>query len=247
MHALRTKFKKEIISEFVPPAGKSSKVIILAGGMPGVPKNKELLFFLAKKGLWVFMPRYRGSWESDGQFLKKSPEQDILDIIDELPKGFTDLWSGKKYTIKNPEVYVIGGSFGGPAAILASKDKRVKKVVAISSVIDWRVDSKEEPMGKLGKFVREAFGNGYRFAQKDWDRLARGEFYNPISEWPTLDPKKIFVIHTKDDEVCQYSLAEKFACLTGCYFLPIHKGGHIGFGILTEPTFWRKVQIFLKK
>ena len=110
---LRTRFKKEIVAEFVPPSRHSRKAIIFCGGMPGIPAKKELLLFFAKKNYWIFFPRYRGSWESGGSFLKLSPEQDILDIIDGLPRGFRDLWSGKTMRVKPEKVYLFGSSFGG--------------------------------------------------------------------------------------------------------------------------------------
>ena len=89
MNILRAKFKKEIISEFLPSLRPSKKVIIFCGGMPSYPgKKNDLMEFIAKKGFWIFLPRYRGSWESAGSFLKISPHYDIIDIIDQLPKGF---------------------------------------------------------------------------------------------------------------------------------------------------------------
>src|SRR3989344_271631 len=131
MHTLRTRFKKEIVTEFLPPRKKSSKVIILCSGMPSVPYKPDLMEFFSKKGYWVFYPRYRGSWESGGQFLKISPHQDIIDVIDSLPKGFKDAWGGKIYKVRPSKICLFGGSFGGPAAILASLDKRVNKVIAV--------------------------------------------------------------------------------------------------------------------
>jgi dipeptidyl aminopeptidase/acylaminoacyl peptidase len=88
--AFRTRFKKEIVAEFLPPARprKRQKVIILCDGMPGMPRKQALMEFLAAKGYWVFYPRYRGSWESGGKFLQKSPERDILDVIDERQRAF---------------------------------------------------------------------------------------------------------------------------------------------------------------
>src|SRR3989344_3148538 len=46
----RTRFKKQIVSEFLPPARPSKKVIVLAYGMPGVPKAREVMEFWSKKG-----------------------------------------------------------------------------------------------------------------------------------------------------------------------------------------------------
>ncbi|HEV2174645.1 MAG TPA: hypothetical protein VGR71_13805, partial [Nitrospira sp.] len=70
----RTRFKNEILAEFLPPSrtGKKQKLIILCDGMPSIPRKQSLSKFLASKGFWVIYPRYRGAWESGGEFLRKS-------------------------------------------------------------------------------------------------------------------------------------------------------------------------------
>lgn len=246
-YTLRTRIKKEIIAEFVPSIRRSNKVIILCGGMPGYPAKKELMFFLAGKDYWVFSPRYRGSWESAGLFLKKSPHLDIVDVIDSLSSGFIDLWNNKKYKIKKPKVYLIGSSFGGPAAILASMDTRVRKAIAFSPVIDWKVNSKLESLDRLGKFTKTAFGNGYRFRQKDWNKLKKGRFYSPIAAVNNLDKNKIYIIHAKDDEVVYADTSIKFAKKLGCKITLLKKGGHLSAFNLTKATFWKRVDNFLIK
>src|SRR3989344_8031182 len=96
----RTRFKKDIVCEFLLPARRTNKVIIFCAGMPGVPKHKEAMGIWARRGYAVFFPRYRGTWESGGEFLKDSPEKDILGIISQLPRGFKDLWSNKVYKVR---------------------------------------------------------------------------------------------------------------------------------------------------
>ena len=245
MHIFRTRIKKEIVSEFLPPIKPSRKVIILCEGMPGYPSKKELIISLANKGYWVFVPRYRGTWESDGSFLKVSPHKDILDVIDQLSKGFLDLWSEKIHKIKNPAVYLIGSSFGGPAVLLASKHKSVKKVVALSPVIDWAKESKIEPLDWLGKFTKNAFGNGYRFSWKDWNKLKTGKFYNPVRHIGLIDPNKVFVIQAKDDEIVNPEATEVFAKKIGCKLLLLKTGGHLSFSSLTNSPLWTKVRNFI--
>jgi predicted alpha/beta hydrolase len=114
---------------FLPPAHKvkQDKVIILCDGMPGMPTKQGLARFLSEKGYWVIYPRYRGSWESGGQFLKKSPHLDISDIIDELPKGLKENTFGKKFKLSPSEIFVIGGSFGGAAAALKRSGPKSQK------------------------------------------------------------------------------------------------------------------------
>src|SRR6202020_3004403 len=139
--AFRARFKKKIVAEFFPPVrpGKKQKVIVLCDGMPSMPRKQPLMSFLVGKGYWVFYPRYRGAWESGGQFLRQSPHKDILDVIGELPKGGRELAFRQRFKLAPDEIFVIGGSFGGAAAILASLDARVKKVVANCPVTDWEI------------------------------------------------------------------------------------------------------------
>ena len=133
----RTRIHKDIVSEFLPPARttKKQKVIVLCDGMPSIPRKQTLTTFLSRKGYWVFYPRYRGAWESGGEFLEKSPHRDILDILHELPTELEEIAFGRRFRLAPDQVFVIGGSFGGAAAILLSLDPRVKRVVANCPVV----------------------------------------------------------------------------------------------------------------
>ncbi|HEY6935971.1 MAG TPA: prolyl oligopeptidase family serine peptidase, partial [Terriglobales bacterium] len=161
----RTRFKKEIVAEFLPPARprKEQRVILLCDGMPSVPRKQPLAEFLSQKGYWVFYPRWRGAWESGGQFLQRAPQQDLSDIIDELPHGVRELAFGKEFKLAPDQIFVIGGSFGGAAAILSSLDPRVNKVIANCPVVDWSIlpqeQTKETSNPSYAAYIREAFGN----------------------------------------------------------------------------------------
>ncbi len=214
--------------------------------MPGMPTSQRLVEFYGKKGYWVFYPRYRGSWESGGKFLRLSPHQDILDIIDQLPRGFADSFTRKKYKVKPSQIYLIGGSFGGPAMILASLDKRVTKVVARAAVVDWLAPSKDEPLDWLEKFVIEAFGQAYRFDHKDWLKLSNGKFYNPAAYQNKIDGKKLLLIHAKDDRIVHYKEVKQFAAKTGAKLITLAKGGHLSSDLLMKPRYHKIVTRFLK-
>ncbi len=254
-HLLRTRIKKDIVCEFLPPmrpakhagARPSNKVIILCGGMPGYPGGKkELCAFLARKGYWVFIPRYRGSWESGGSFLKVSPHRDVLDVIDQLPRGFRDLWTGTVSSIARPEIYLVGASFGGPAVILASRDPRVRRAIAFSPVTDWRVESRAEPIEKAGRFARAAFGNGYRGAARDWNKLKGGAFYNPAHEAASIDGTKLLIFHAKDDEVVYAQTSIQFARATGAELVLLPRGGHLSVSDIMRSKFWKSARKFFK-
>src|SRR5258708_38380798 len=102
----RTRFRQQILAEFLPPTRerKTQKVVILCGGMPSIPRKQSLSEFLATKGFWVIYPRYRGAWESAGHFLEKSPHQDILDIIDDLPEYLEELAFVRRFSLSRDEI-----------------------------------------------------------------------------------------------------------------------------------------------
>lgn len=236
MNIYRTRFKKDIVAEFVEPVKSSNKVMIFCGGMPSYPnreKYKKIYEYFSKRGYWCITPRYRGSWESDGLMFKKSPHLDILDVIDEIERGFVELWEGKKFKIKNPEVYLLGSSFGGPATLLCSSDKRVKKVICFSPVIDWR-EMKEtiEPIPKMEVFVKEAFGMGYRIVKGGWNKIEKGLIYNPTTKLSKIDGKKCLIIHAKDDTVVTLKPLKLFIEKTNSKLILVPKGGHLGIAML---------------
>jgi dipeptidyl aminopeptidase/acylaminoacyl peptidase len=247
--AFRTRFKKEIVAEFLPPArqGKKQKVIVLCDGMPSMPRKQPLMNFLAGKGYWVFYPRYRGSWESGGEFLQKSPHLDILDVISELPKGVRELAFGKRFELSPDEIFVIGGSFGGAAAILASLDKRVKRVIANCPVVDWAILGKEEKAEtsnpNYAAYIREAFGNGYRLSDANWRKLRGGKFYSPTYHAGKIDPAKVMMFHAKDDPYVPYQTVAKFANETGVKLNLFARGGHLSTEMIVQ-KYWSRIKKF---
>ncbi len=247
----RTRFKKEIVAEFLPPARASGKqrVILLCDGMPSVPRKQPLAEWLSQKGYWVFYPRWRGAWESGGQFLKHPPQQDLSDILDHLPDGLREVAFGQRFKLSPEEIFVIGGSFGGTAAILSSLDPRVKRAVAICPVVDWSIlreeEGKETSNPSYPAYIREAFGNGYRLSEKNWNKLRSGIFYNPARHIKELSPSKILVFHAKDDPYIPWKVVRKFADESGIKLRLLARGGHLR----TEPilrTSWRQIKRFLE-
>ncbi len=245
----RTRFKKQIVAEFLPPtrATKKQKVIILCDGMPSIPRKQPLAEWLAGKGYWVFYPRYRGAWESDGEFLAKSPHQDILDVIDCLPHGFQEIAFGQKFSVRADEIFVIGGSFGGAASILCSLDPRVKRVIANCAVVNWKILRESEKMEtsnpSYAAYIHEAFGAGYRLTQKNWNKLYSGKFYNPAHHIQRINPRKILMFHAKDDPHVPYGSVKEFADETGVKLHSLRSGGHISTDWVAR-RFWPEINAF---
>jgi pimeloyl-ACP methyl ester carboxylesterase len=249
----RTRFAGDIVTEFLPPAraGKIRRAIILCDGMPSIPRKQGLAEFLSSKGYWVFYPRYRGAWESGGVFLERSPHLDVLDVVGGLSQEFRELAFGRRFRVSSDldEVFVIGGSFGGAAAILCSLDSRVKKVIANCPVVDWailaRSEKKETSNPSYAGYIRAAFGNGYRLSHKNWKKLRGGKFYNPAYHASEINPSKIMIFHAQDDPYVPYQSVVKFARVTGVRLKLLRRGGHLSTD-LTVRGYWAQIREFFE-
>jgi predicted alpha/beta hydrolase len=247
----RARFKHEILAEFLPPTRprKKQRVILLCDGMPSIPRKQPLAEFLCRKGYWVFYPRYRGAWESDGEFLARSPHEDILDVLAELPKGVKDIAFGKKFSPRPDEFFVIGGSFGGPAALLCSLDPRVKKVIANCPVVDWSIlkqsEKKETSNPSYAAYIREAFGKGYRLSDRNWKKLHSGKFFNPVQHIREMDPAKIMMFHAQDDPYVPWRSVAAFAKQTGAPLKLCKRGGHLRTEMIVQ-KYWPQIQKFFE-
>lgn len=245
----RTRFKKEIVAEFLPPAHarKKQRLILLCDGMPSIPRKQPLAEFLSRKGYWVLYPRWRGAWESGGQLLQRPPQQDLSDILDELPKGVRELAFGKKFRLSPAEIFVIGGSFGGTASILASLDPRIKKVIANCPVVDWSIlpqeQRKETSNPSYAAYIREAFGNGYRVSERNWNKLRSGVFYNPAHHMQQLTPSKILIFHAKDDPYIPWRSVRNFAAEAGIRLRLLARGGHLSTDRIVR-SYWPQIERF---
>ena len=216
----RTRFKQQIVAEFLPPSRErgGQKTIILCDGMPSIPRKQPLSEFLAAKGFWVVYPRYRGAWESDGQFLERSPHEDILEIIDDFPKEIEEI------------------AFG-----------RVKSVIANCPVVDWRILDRSEKMESskenYAEYIREAFGNGYRLSDANWDKLRSGTFYSPWHHRMAITASKVMLFHAKDDPHVPYAGSKKFADITGVTLKSLQRGGHVSTDYIVR-RYWAQIKKF---
>jgi pimeloyl-ACP methyl ester carboxylesterase len=247
----RTRFQRDIVTEFLPPVrpAKTHRAIILCDGMPSIPRKQPLAELLSGKGYWVFYPRYRGAWESGGEFLERSPHLDILDVVSGLSRDFRELAFGKRFRVAVDEFFVIGGSFGGAAAILSSLDPRVRKVIANCPVVDWailaREQKKETSNPSYAAYIRAAVGEGYRLSDRNWNKLRGGNFYNPAYHAREITASKIMMFHAQDDPYVPYRSVQKFARITGVKLKLLRRGGHLSTDLIVR-KYWEQMQKFFE-
>jgi dipeptidyl aminopeptidase/acylaminoacyl peptidase len=247
----RARFARDIVTEFLPPVrrGRMTRVVILCDGMPSIPRKQPLAEFLSGKGYWVFYPRYRGAWESGGEFLERSPHLDILDVIDGVQREFRELAFGRRFRVRADEIFVVGGSFGGTAALLCSLDARVKKVIANCPVVDWsilaREQKKETSNPSYAAYIRDAFGEAYRLSDKNWKKLSGGKFFSPAYHAKEIRASKILMFHAQDDPYVPWQTVVKFAKQTGAGLKLFRRGGHLSTDMIVR-KYWPQIRKFFE-
>lgn len=214
-----------------------------------LPSKSRVLEYWSKKGYWVFHPRYKGTWESSGTFLDHDPTEDIIEVAEVIRTGIvTNAYDGVDFTPRVTTVIVVGASFGGAVALLSSLHDEVDKVIAISPVIDWVAELKNtvEPLPWFRSFVQNGFGEAYRFADSDFDQLGNNpKFFNPMSHLGEYNPKKLFIMHAKDDILVSLSAVERFIQTVGCKNVINKQGGHLSSSISTHFFVGRSIRRFI--
>ncbi|MBI5369614.1 prolyl oligopeptidase family serine peptidase [Candidatus Uhrbacteria bacterium] len=225
MSLFRARVAGDIVVDFLPSEQDSSDVLIICDGLPSGSSKDALVKWFSRQGFWTFHLRYRGTWESGENFLDHSPEQDLLDLIKALSDGVSDIWSHQTFQVTPKRVGIVGASFGGTAALMASRSTLVHRVIALSPVVDWTAES-DEPMDVLEDIVRRGYMGAYRFSHEDWLKLSRGDFFQPMACVKTFDPHKIFVAHAQDDRVVPIDPIRTFVEHVGCPHRFYKTGGH---------------------
>jgi pimeloyl-ACP methyl ester carboxylesterase/GNAT superfamily N-acetyltransferase len=102
--------------------------VLLLHGIPGVEKNYDLAYALRDAGWNVLAFHYRGCWGSEGEY-------SLPGIIEDIQVA-TDYLSAHAAVDKS-RLAVVGLSLGGWGAIMAaSKDERLRAVVALNPLVD---------------------------------------------------------------------------------------------------------------
>ncbi len=163
-------------------------------------------------------------------------------MIDGLFQPIKSIWDSVEYDIYPKNIILVGGSFGGPSALLLSSDSRVNAVITVAGVVDWTQQTETEPLDWLFDITQQAFGEGYRMTRKNWDKLKSGNFYNPVNQLEDIDPTKVLMIHAKDDTVVPYETTQVFAKKMGIPLISLRTGDHLSSSILTRWNMWRKIK-----
>lgn len=146
---------------------QSEGTILFLEGFPSKGRYSEEIKLLYDKGYNIIWPHYKGSYQSDGEFLKNNPVKELNEFIKELKKGWIiNLWDLSKVKIQIKKLYLFGSSFSGAICCGLSTLEKFDKIVLFSPVWDFdkhNSEKDEQDLDKLVSFVKRAYKNLFRF------------------------------------------------------------------------------------
>jgi predicted alpha/beta hydrolase family esterase len=77
------------------------------------------------------------------------------------------------------------------------------------------------------KYIRQAFGDAYRLSDKNWNKVKKGNFFNPARHIGDFNAKKVIMFHAKDDPYIPWKVVSQFAHKTGIRLYSFARGGHL--------------------
>ncbi len=238
-----------IFFEFVLQERKADAVVIL----PGFPSGNDftdLISFFFEKGYHVFVPRYRGSYQSSGIFMSKNPVEDLMFFVEHLKSGEAkSLWDMNKETFVINKLILVGGSFSGAIACgLAAKYPVFSHLILHAPVWDFREHNAagdEQDLENMTEFVKNAYKNCYRFKFKSIrKKLEKFDDLKPQYYIPKLD-LPVLIMHDPNDKVVSFRNTKKYLGMIPQATYLEHYFGH-KFGTDLLSAFWKDVDKFVK-
>lgn len=237
----------DLFFEFLTHEEPSDTIIYLEG-FPSSGFHDDMIKFLYEKGYNVFVPHYRGTYQSKGKFLSRNIVKDFVEFVEELRKEkAVNLWdmSTVGFGIKN--LILIGGSFSGAVCCGLASEVEFHKMILSAPVLDFRKMNErdnEEDLEHLMQFVKRAYSNVIRFHFKNLpEQISKyketlPEYYEPKLNLPIL------VLHDPKDETVSIKSSKELAERKSNVKLIEHNYGHGSWKPLEKE--WSKVSKFLK-
>lgn len=231
---------EDILLDLIVPENSNGFAMIICPGLPSIPDSNDLQV-LADLGYYVFHFRYRGTWESNGEFLKYSPTEDIKIILNHIAKGILiELFNNAEIKIPKLKVIIAGGSFGGSVALCCDDIPDVSAIVSLCPVVDFKDHNStgnEQNLRKFKTFLKAAFGKCYYYDEKSFDNLLEGKLLQPTKYLNRIKP--LTIIQGQKDKSIDSSKVRSFFDRIKCSnkkLILLPESGHLSFRHLKQET-----------
>lgn len=235
--------------EFILQNRKADAMIILPD-FPSKNSYNRMIDLFYDRGYHVFVPRFKGSYQSNGKFLAKNPVDDIVSFVEDLDKGeIKSLLDMKKQVFKiNKKMLLAGGLSGTIALGAAAKSNLFSHIILVSPIWDaakHNADGNESDLKNLGEYVRRAYKNCYRYIFKDLvKKLGKFEELKPEFYIKKLNAPVLVMHDPNDKAVSLRHTQETLPLLKKGNYLEHHLGHEMTDSMLH--AFWKEIDKFIK-
>lgn len=207
----------------LPDSGESFPAVIMLHGFGGQHittafKFPRLSRKLVEKGFATVRFDFRGSGDSEGDFIDVTPTTELNDALEVISWVRNSEWC-------NNELYLLGYSLGGfISALVAASCENLKSICMWAPAIL----NKEIFKGEFAKFKGQFESDGYI----DLAGLKLGKGF--VDEILNIDASKelekytgpVMIIHGSEDKVVPYEPVKKYATIRALKFHSIEGAGH---------------------
>lgn len=103
---------------------------IILHGFPGHERNFDIAQYVRRLGVHSLVFHYRGAWGSEGDFSFGHVREDVVQVVEQC----CEAKFANNYRIDPEQIFIIGHSMGGWAALEASRLAVIKGIVSIAGV-----------------------------------------------------------------------------------------------------------------
>lgn len=230
---------------------KLADAIIILPGFPGRYDYNELIESFYDRGYHVFLPRYHGSFQSTGSFLKKNPINDILTFIKNLSKNTAlSLWDNQKKNFKINKKILVASDFSVPIACgaIAKNSSLFSHLIIASPIWDFKRHLSEGGMDlrHLAEFAKRAYQNIYRIEFSDIAlklskfKETKPEFYiEKIKDFP------IMILHDPNDPKVPFKISKEMSRkFNKVSFIEHYLGPGLSNSLIN--AYWKDIDKFIK-
>jgi esterase/lipase len=142
---------------------EGKRLVVFCLGLPQYPSSYHpFIQTLVSCGYDILIPKYKGTYESVGEFSLQSSIETVQITIKALQENsLTDLYTGLPITLPRDETTLVGFSYGGFVARFVPEQELVKKLVLLMPFVDVQAHGREELKKDLA-FLEKAYSHVYR-------------------------------------------------------------------------------------
>ena len=196
-----------IISEFLAVENSDTTLILLDWLPSNISCKRDVMQKLASFWFSSIAPRYKGTWESEGEFLDHNPAEDIKEIINTIRDWeFIDLYNSTTCKLPSKKIVLIWVSFWWIVALDCIDGLRNNdKCLLISPLCDMVKFSHD--LGDIRDFVKNGFWRAYNFSLGNWDNMVNGKlFMTDYSLTRNFSDKIALLYDEKDSSILESDL-----------------------------------------